>query len=568
MVAIAVAPLLWTSWSLFQRSRDILELDQKSSQLDKARGLSEQIALYTGGIRADVASLAQFFGPEADSQGMSAVVSRLAADRSLEGYITASGHFYSISVLGPGCQGAQWGTRLSDPEVQTLVEQGCRVALQGQAEASPPVAAPSVKEPVMVVAEPIRVGQGPVLGAVVAAAGLGPVWRMTQEMAGGTAEVYVVDRRGRLVAHSDTKLGVARPDVSNIEIVQRFRASLGLSSQTSQTMPFTLETPQGPQRMLGTFTPVPDDSGWGVVAQVSEEKAYFDADQMWRFSRWLVASVAFVAIGFAVAFAQRISRPIQDLARGARRLAEGDYATRVDVATKNEVGVLAGAFNHMGGEIQKHIQDIRLAAETNKELFMGTIKMLANAIDEKDVYTRGHSERVAHYSQIMARQLGLSDAEIERAYLSGILHDVGKIGIDDRILRKPAALTDDEYEMMKEHPRKGEYILGAVPRLKDLAGDGLLHHENLDGSGYPDGLKGDQIPLLARIVSVADAFDAMTTDRPYSQAWTDEKAIERLRSLVGKKFDGRCVEALGSAAAQGSLSSTKARVAAVVARRA
>ena len=121
---------------------------------------------------------------------------------------------------------------------------------------------------------------------------------------------------------------------------------------------------------------------------------------------------------------------------------------------------------------------------------MGAIRMLANAIDEKDPYTRGHSERVAFYSQLIARHLGMSEEEVERVHLSGIIHDVGKIGIEDRILRKPAALTDEEYEIMKQHPRKGEHILDAVPLLKEMAGAALMHHENWDGSGYPDGLEG------------------------------------------------------------------------------
>ena len=345
--------------------------------------------------------------------------------------------------------------RFPDQQVRAMMDQGCQVALQGAAEASPPILAASVKEPVMIVAEPIRDGNGPVLGAVVAVAGLGPVWRMTQEMAGGTADVYVVDRRGRLIAHSDPGAAQAGPqDVSDVEIVKRFIASQQAASRTSQTMPFTLAGPGGPQRMLGTFTPVPNDSGWGVVAQVSESKAYHDADEMWRFSRWLVASVALLAAAAAAAFAQRISRPIQDLAKGAQQLAAGEYHTRVAVKSRNEIGILAGAFNHMGDQIESHIDEIRRAAATNKELFFGAIKMLANAIDEKDVYTRGHSERVGHYSQELARFMGMDAAEVERAYLAGILHDVGKIGIDDRILRKPAALTDDEYEIMKEHPRQ------------------------------------------------------------------------------------------------------------------
>ena len=223
---------------------------------------------------------------------------------------------------------------------------------------------------------------------------------------------------------------------------------------------------------------------------------------------------------------------------GARRLAGGDYGTRVSVRSRNEVGVLADAFNVMGEEIQKAIEEIQRRAEENEELFMGSIRMLANAIDEKDPYTRGHSERVAYYSACCAKHLGMAPEEIRRVHLSGIIHDVGKIGIEDKILRKAAALTDDEYEIMKQHPTKGEHILDAVPLLKERAGDGLMHHENVDGSGYPRGLKGEEIPLLGRIVSVADAFDAMTTDRPYSKAMSFEAGIARLKFLAGKKFDG------------------------------
>jgi HD-GYP domain-containing protein (c-di-GMP phosphodiesterase class II) len=220
----------------------------------------------------------------------------------------------------------------------------------------------------------------------------------------------------------------------------------------------------------------------------------------------------------------------------------------------------------MGEEIQKAIEEIQRRAEENKELFMGSIRMLANAIDEKDPYTRGHSERVAYYSACVAKHLGMNTDEVERVHLSGIIHDVGKIGIEDKILRKAAALTDDEYEIMKQHPTKGEHILEAVPLLKEKAGDGLMHHENVDGSGYPRGLKGDEIPLFGRIVSVADAFDAMTTDRPYSKAMTFEAAIARLRFLAGKKFDPPCVDAFERGFLAGDVSPAKARRASVASR--
>jgi HD-GYP domain-containing protein (c-di-GMP phosphodiesterase class II) len=279
-----------------------------------------------------------------------------------------------------------------------------------------------------------------------------------------------------------------------------------------------------------------------------------------------VGIVTVLAIVLGTVFAGEISRPIQQLAHGARRLAGGDYTTRVSIKSENEVGVLADAFNQMGGEIEKSIEEIRKQAAINKELFMGSIRMLANAIDEKDPYTRGHSERVAYYAMITAKHLGMSPEDVERVHLSGIIHDVGKIGIEDKILRKAAALTEDEYEIMKQHPTKGAHILEAVPILKEMAGAGLMHHENVDGSGYPEGLKGDEIPLLGRIVSVADAFDAMTTDRPYAKAMTFEAAIARLRFLAGKKFDPPCVEAFARAAEAGDLTPAKARRAAVAAR--
>jgi len=265
-------------------------------------------------------------------------------------------------------------------------------------------------------------------------------------------------------------------------------------------------------------------------------------------------------------FAGEISRPVQKLAEGARRLAGGDYATRVSVRSHNEVGVLADAFNVMGEEIQKAIEEVKRRAEENEELFMGSIRMLANAIDEKDPYTRGHSERVAYYSACCAKHLGMDAGNIRRVHLSGIIHDVGKIGIEDKILRKAAALTDDEYEIMKQHPTKGEHILDAVPLLKERAGDGLMHHENVDGSGYPRGLKGEEIPLLGRIVSVADAFDAMTTDRPYSKAMSFEAGIARLKFLSGKKFDPGCVDAFERAFLMGDVTPAKARKASVAQR--
>jgi HD-GYP domain-containing protein (c-di-GMP phosphodiesterase class II) len=566
LFVVGVVPLLWTSYTLVSRSREILELDQKTLQLDKARSLSQQVAVYVRSLQSQVATMARTLEVESPGSGrFSERVAHIRKARALERYVGGNGVLTSVSVVDASGIGAQSGVQLPEPEIQSLLDEGFRRGLEGRHMISPPLISSSLQEPVIVIEEPVRPAGSAVQGVVLAVASLGPLWAMARDMdEGGLVDVYVVDGRGHLIAHSDPKRIEGNLDVSDVEIVRYFIESRG---RAGATVPFTLQTPQGPARMLGTYARVPDDSGWGVIVQVDEAKAYYSAIEMRNRSLALVAIVTLAAAVLGTLFAGQISRPIQDLARGARRLAGGEYATRVAVRTRNEVGVLADAFNHMGEEIQKAIEEIKRQAAINKELFMGSIRMLANAIDEKDPYTRGHSERVAYYSAVIAKHLGMSQENVEKVHLAGIIHDVGKIGIEDKILRKAGALTDDEYEIMKQHPAKGEHILAAVPILKDMAGDGLMHHENVDGSGYPRGLSGDAIPLLGRIVSVADAFDAMTTDRPYSKAMTFEAALGRLKVLIGKKFDGECVEAMARASTAGDLTPAKARRAAIEGRR-
>jgi HD-GYP domain-containing protein (c-di-GMP phosphodiesterase class II) len=562
---VGVVPLLWTSYKLVSKSREILELDQKSIQLDKARSLSQQVATYLKSLEAQVTAIARTLEVDVGPGQFQGRVARIRDEEGLQRYIDGPSPFVYVSVVDAEGSGARSGVQLLEPAIERLLEEGWRRGLQNKAMVSHPVISTSLQEPVIVLAEPVKPGAGTVQGVVLVVASLGPLWTSTREMGQeGLFDVYVVDGRGHLVAHSDPNRLTGSLDVSDVEIVKQFREYRG---RAGATVPFVLDTPKGKVQMLGTYASVPD-TGWGAFVQVETDKAYYSAIQMGWQSLGLVGIVTVAAVVFGTVYAGRISRPIHDLVRGARRLAGGEYATRVDVKSNNEVGELADAFNTMGTEIEKSVVEILRQATVNKQLFMGSIRMLANAIDEKDPYTRGHSERVAFYSARIAKHMGMSDDEVANVHLSGIIHDVGKIGIEDKILRKPAALTEDEYEIMKQHPRKGEHILEAVPLLKEMAGAGLMHHENWDGTGYPDGLKGEQIPLLGRIVCVADAFDAMTTDRPYSKAMTPQAALARLRFLAGKKFDAVCVTAMEKANAAGELTPGKATRAAVVARQA
>jgi putative nucleotidyltransferase with HDIG domain len=179
--------------------------------------------------------------------------------------------------------------------------------------------------------------------------------------------------------------------------------------------------------------------------------------------------------------------------------------------------------------------------------------MLAAAIDEKDPYTRGHSGRVAKYSTIIAQELGLSDQELDTLRISALLHDVGKIGVEDRVLKKPGALTPEEFTLMKQHTVKGANIMRPVSQLKDMLPGIELHHEHVDGRGYPHGLAGDEIPLMARIIAVADTLDAMTTNRPYQSAMDLEFAMNRILELANTKFDAAVVDALDRSVRAGKI---------------
>lgn len=172
------------------------------------------------------------------------------------------------------------------------------------------------------------------------------------------------------------------------------------------------------------------------------------------------------------------------------------------------------------------------------------IKALAEAVDAKDEYTRGHSTRVAEYAQGIAETLGLDDGFVELVYTTGTLHDVGKIGVPDSILKKAEKLTDEEFEEIKKHPALGEKIVGQLPTLNDVLPGVRHHHERWDGKGYPDGLSGEEIPLLARILAVADTYDAMTSDRPYRKGMPVETAVRLLREGSGSQFDPNLVEPL------------------------
>ena len=188
--------------------------------------------------------------------------------------------------------------------------------------------------------------------------------------------------------------------------------------------------------------------------------------------------------------------------------------------------------NDLHREVEKKTAEL-------ESLSVHVVQALAEAIDAKDNYTNGHSTRVAEFSKEIAKRYGYSPERQEEIYMMGLLHDVGKIGIPDEIINKPGRLSDEEFTIIKEHPEKGAKILSSVPEMPKLATGARWHHERYDGSGYPDGLKGNEIPEEARIIAVADAYDAMTSSRSYREKMPVEKVISELKIGMGTQFDER-----------------------------
>ncbi len=251
---------------------------------------------------------------------------------------------------------------------------------------------------------------------------------------------------------------------------------------------------------------------------------------------WALFSGIILSILMGWIVAKGINRPLNRLILGVREVGRGNLDFKVLVKSKDEIEELAKAFNSM-------TDGLRNAQGKLQQYYLETVKSLAKAIEAKDFYTRGHSERVAQYAVAIAKRLNFSAEELQLMEDVCILHDVGKIGVPESILGKPGPLSDEEYEIIKKHPGIGEEILKNVEYLKPGLSVVSDHHERPDGKGYPRALKADEINVLTSIVSVADAYDAMTSDRPYRKALAQDKAVSLIRENVGTQFDERVVKA-------------------------
>ncbi|HEY6007538.1 MAG TPA: HD domain-containing phosphohydrolase, partial [Geobacteraceae bacterium] len=253
----------------------------------------------------------------------------------------------------------------------------------------------------------------------------------------------------------------------------------------------------------------------------------------WIFERRSCAVIPDAASGTGLPFTSKeaLCAPLVTDSRNIGMLIAGDKASGKEFRSQ-EIKLL----DALSGEIAATIKKAQLY-ERIKKLYMNTVEALASAIDAKDPYTYGHSRRVAQISEAICRELGMPGEEIQSIELAALLHDIGKIGTPEHILRKPGRLRPEEMEIIKEHPLQGANILSTIDELQEVKAWIMHHHERYDGRGYPDKSTAEDIPLPARIISIADSYDAMTSDRPYRKGMNPTKVIDIMDDLSGSQFD-------------------------------
>jgi HD-GYP domain-containing protein (c-di-GMP phosphodiesterase class II) len=551
LLVISIVPMYFYSAQVEAINRDRLKTNEMLLQNTVTRSLADDLSQHERSLRMMLSNLSSAIqvasGGDIGSKNIEAPELRAL----LENFVSSSDEVAYATLLNSEAKGVSAGRIAPDAFLQRELQHAYDAARDGRAYNGQALQVEDgkSKRTIVLVSSPVSYG-GRFLGMVGAVVDLQFLIRRLQEVSGGGLIPYVVDAQGRLVA-AGTPQYVTGQDMKNLEIVHNF-VDEGNKAQLAATKEFAVHEGRNNIEMLGTYSPV-TALDWAVVVQKPQLEAYRGVYEMQRTARLLALMAVLLSIGVSIFAARRITNPLQILTQSGRALARGDFSQRVHLRSRTEIGELAETFNTMSQELEQFVEDLKRAAEENRALFLGSIQMLAGAVDEKDPYTRGHSDRVTRYSLLIGKELNLDAAFMETLQISAQLHDVGKIGIEDRILKKPGALTAEEFEVMKTHTTKGANILRPVTQLAEMLPGIELHHEALDGRGYPYGLKGDQIPLLARVIAVADTFDALTTNRPYQHAHTPEEAFKIIQNLAGKRLDPETVAALMAVYGRGEI---------------
>ncbi len=531
-----IAPLLFSSFMLIERNRTTLVDQEKELLTYRARQVVGSLSEDLGRRRGQIKQLGRAV---VSVPGMVTVEQRLRepwVGELLSQYVAEHPELVSFGALSMGRKGLSVGANLP-PQAADALQQAFDTSLR-LGEPAYQFAVLSQREPVVAMAVPIPTADGN--DALV----IQTLLRLDFAALSGDGETFdvndffLIDRDGELL-WTDSEKHELQNALRQTSMLTDFARN-----PFSVTTVFDLEVAGKQEEILARVVQV-QETGWGLVVHKASAAAFEQVSKLIRDTVLSSVLAVMLALFFAIVATRWFSRPIQKLAETSHEIAAGKFGRRVPVEglVSVEIADMASDFNRMGDYVEKYIQQLRKAAEANRSLFISSIRAFAAAIDAKDPYTRGHSERVAAYSRAITRYLGLPKDMQEKVWIAGVLHDVGKIGVQDRVLLKQGVLTPEEFEQMKLHPVIGADIIEPISALTDMIPGIRWHHEAWNGTGYPDKLQGEQIPLMARIIGVADTFDAITTNRPYQTASTPEYAIETIKKLTGTKFDQKVVQA-------------------------
>ena len=564
LLLLSAAPLWLYHQQVLSLSEDKLQDTERVQQNQITRSLANETLQFEQNIREQLLSQRQVLALTGWIQDVDDPSHTPQMSRLLQSFIENNPNILYVTAVDRQAKGQSAGSFAADqdPFVGAALKRAFTMSIQGVDSVSEPFALGRENHPALVMSVPL-LSDGQFAGMFAAVVSLDRLQSRLRDASVRDRTVYIVNAHGQIVAYPDTRDMVPGRNVTSTSPLAKQVMALPQDLRATQTTNFSLpgKDKNHPIEMIGTYSTIPE-LGWAVIAQRSLDDARIDAGvaELTAEALRFVVAVMFASLFVGYIFAVGITRPIRGLVESTRAISRAEFHERVRVRGAAEISELAETFNSMAGHIEQYVDQLKAAAEQNRELFLGSIRMLAAAIDEKDPYTRGHSGRVAKYSIIIGDGLGLSAEDLDRLRIAALLHDVGKIGVDDRVLKKPGKLTDEEFDLMKQHTVKGANIMRPVSQLKDMLPGIELHHERLDGQGYPYGLSGDQIPIMARIIAVADTFDAITTNRPYQSAMDLEYALERIRSLTVTRFDPKVVEALETAVHAGRLRLTASLV--------
>ena len=491
-IACALLPIVVLGW---------LSFNEVSSQLRESG-------------RADLLSTSKAYGMEIMGrlETLSAEFSLIAASRNFEPGSSQQPpeHFSSLSKMAPNEPAALWGAPVSfSPRQREFLLQGQTVLLVLPGT-QPQIALFRYFKP----SEPDR----GLLAAMVDSK-----YVFSEETLSANTAVNVHDSTGALIFCSSNSQACSPPS-------NRYNTSSG--SFESRSAGRSIFVAYWNLFLRGNFMSDP----WTIVATRDSDIVLAPIRRFRRTFPFVVLLSLWVVLLLSIVQIRRTLVPLETLSAAARKIAHQDFATKVDLNSGDEFEELARTFNSMTADLGQHFEQLH-------RFHWGTLKALARAIDAKSTWTAGHSERVTQMALQIARVMNLSEEDLETLQRGGLLHDIGKLGTPPEILDKPGRLTPEEMKIMQDHVLTGVRILEPIVDFRPALPVVAQHHENFDGTGYPHGLSGENIDIKARILAVADCYDAIVSDRPYRKGLPSAKVIEILKEGTGTKFDPEVINA-------------------------